>query len=161
MSNAFAVRFCALLAGLWAGLLVGIGIIGAPSGFAVLPTEWAGRVAAKMFQQEAYSSLALSIVLLLIVRGPAQRSIARTSTSSLERPSLQAMFVSAETWLVLGALFCTVLGYFALLPLMAEARAGRGALSFGALHGASAMLYAAKMVLTTVLAWRLTRLATA
>ena len=58
--------------------------------------------------------------------------------------------------LTLGALFCTVAGYFALQPMMAAARAGEGAVSFGALHGLSAGFYALKTGLVVALAWRLT-----
>ena len=56
--------------------------------------------------------------------------------------------------LVLGALFCTVLGYFALQPMMEAARAGQGRLGFGALHGISSALFALKGVLLLVLVWR-------
>ena len=59
--------------------------------------------------------------------------------------------------LVLGTLFCTVAGYYALQPMMAQARAGQGAWSFGALHAASLGLFALKALLVLVLAWRLTR----
>ena len=58
--------------------------------------------------------------------------------------------------LALGALFCTVAGYFALQPMMAAARAGEGGLSFGALHALSAGFYAVKTALVVALAWRLT-----
>jgi len=56
--------------------------------------------------------------------------------------------------LALGAVFCTVAGYFALQPLMAAARAGQGTLSFGQLHAISAAFYALKLVLVALLAWR-------
>ena len=56
--------------------------------------------------------------------------------------------------LALGAVFCTVAGYFALQPLMAAARAGQGPLSFGQLHAISAGFYAIKLVLVLTLAWR-------
>ena len=49
----------------------------------------------------------------------------------------------------------TVAGYFALQPMMATARAGQGAWSFGALHGMSVGFYALKALLVLVLAWRL------
>ena len=57
--------------------------------------------------------------------------------------------------LVLGALFCTVLGWFAVQPMMAAARAGQGSFSFAALHGVSTVLYGVKTLLVAVLAWRL------
>ena len=58
--------------------------------------------------------------------------------------------------LVLGTIFCTAAGHFALQPMIVAARAGEpGALSFGALHAISMALYAAKGLLVLTLAWRL------
>jgi hypothetical protein len=62
---------------------------------------------------------------------------------------------STDMLLVLGTLFCTVAGYFALQPLMAAARAGQGTWSFGARHGASMAFYGQKTLLAAQLAWRL------
>ena len=62
--------------------------------------------------------------------------------------------LSAETLLLLGTLFCTVAGYFAVQPLMAAARAGQGGLSFGLLHAVSGGFYALKTLLVIALAWR-------
>jgi hypothetical protein len=59
--------------------------------------------------------------------------------------------------LALGALFCTVAGYFGILPLMQAARAGQGTLSFGQLHGISSAFYFAKVLLVLALAWRAAR----
>jgi hypothetical protein len=58
--------------------------------------------------------------------------------------------------LALGAIFCTVAGYFALQPLMGPARAGQGPLSFAQLHAASAAFYLIKLALVAALAWRAT-----
>ena len=63
----------------------------------------------------------------------------------------------ALSLLLLGTLFCTVAGYFAVQPMMAAVRAGDGVWSFGALHAVSAAFYALKTVLVIVLAWRLSR----
>jgi len=141
-----ATRLAAWLAGLWAGVLWGIGLIGAPAGFATALPEAAGRVAGRMFTQEAYLSLLMVVVLFLMLRKRARAAAAAGSGSVL----------SANLLLVFGALFCTVAGHFGLQPMMAAAKAGQGALSFGALHGASAGLYGLKAVLVSVLAWRLT-----
>ena len=138
-------RAGALLAGLWAGVLVGIGGIGAPAGFATGASEIAGRAAGRMFMQEAYLSLAFAAALFVLVRSQAHRR-AEAGLGSV---------VTAELLLVGAALFCTVAGFFALQPMMAAARAGQGALSFGALHGLSAGFYALKAVCVLVLAWRL------
>jgi hypothetical protein len=141
-------RLPAWLAGLWAGALWGVGLIGAPAVFAITSLrEIAGRIAAQMFMQEAYLSVALAVVLFLMLRKMAR--VAATAGAG-------SVF-NANMLLVLGALFCTVAGYFVLHPMMDAARAGRGGVSFAALHGISAGFYLLKSVLVSVLAWRLTR----
>ena len=105
----------------------------------------AGRVAGRMFAQEAYLSLALCVALFFFVRQRARAS-AQAGSGSV---------ISVELMLVLGALFCTVAGYFALQPMMVAARAGEGGWSFGALHGLSASFYGLKALLVVALAWRL------
>ncbi len=138
-------RFAACLAGLWGGVLIGIGFIGAPAGFAVAAAEIAGRSAGRMFAVEAYVSLAAALAMLLLTRKLASDQTAPASA------------FNANVLLVLGTLFCTIVGYFVLRPMMAEARAGQGSLSFGALHGLSAGFFALKALLVLSLAWRLTR----
>ena len=60
-----------------------------------------------------------------------------------------------ELLLVAGALFCTVLGYFGLQPMMEAAKAGEPVrLGFGALHGLSTLFFAVKGLLLLALAWR-------
>ena len=136
----------AWVAGLWAGALLGIGLIGAPAGFAVDLPQMAGRSAGRMFAQEAYLSLALGVLLLLMVRTKARVDAAAGAGS----------LFSTDLMLVLGTLFCTVAGYFALQPMMEAARAGQGRLSFGALHAISAVFYGLKTLLVAALAWRQT-----
>jgi hypothetical protein len=97
-----------------------------------------------MLAQEAYTSLALGVLLLVLERVAARRAVAEGHGSQF----------SAGMVLALGALFCTVAGYFALLPMMAAARAGQGPLSFGQLHAVSAVFYGAKVLLVLTLAWR-------
>ena len=141
-----SARAMAVVAGLWAGVLLAIALIGAPAGFAVLSERAdAGRVAGQMFVREAYLSLALAVVLFILERGRARRAAEAGDGSVL----------NAEMLLLAGALFCTVAGYFALQPMMAAARAGQGALSFGALHAISTVFYGLKTLLVLVLAWRL------
>jgi hypothetical protein len=136
-------RWAAWLAGLWAGMLATIAALAAPAAFAVLERADAGRFVGRVFAQEAYASLAIGVVLLVVVRIGARRSGASP--------------FSAEMLLLLGTLFCTVAGYFAIQPLMAEARAGKGSWSFGALHAASSVFFGLKLLLVAVLAFRLSR----
>jgi hypothetical protein len=138
-------RVAALAAGLWAGVLIGIGVLAAPSGFALLAVQDAGRLAGRMLAQEAYAGLVLSIALFLIERTRTRRAAESGEGSAL----------NANMLLALGALFCTVAGHFALQPMMAAARAGQGAWSFGALHAVSAAFYGLKALLVLALAWRL------
>lgn len=140
-----ATRVAAVLAGLWAGVLLAIALIAAPAGFATLAAADAGRVAGRMFAQEAYLGLALAIVLFLLERRRAR----------LDAEAGRGSVFNANMVLLLGALFCTVAGYFALQPMMAAARAGQGPWSFGALHGASAAFFGLKALLVLALAWRL------
>ncbi|WP_292450871.1 DUF4149 domain-containing protein [Methylibium sp.] len=137
-------RLRRLLPALWLGVLLAIALIAAPSLFALLERAAAGRVAGRLFAVEAQLSLALCIALGLIER---QRA-------SLRAAAAQGSRISAELLLVLGALFCTVFGQFALQPMMEAARAGQGRWSFGALHAVSIGFYGFKTLLVAALAWR-------
>jgi hypothetical protein len=145
-----APRFAALIAGLWAGILLCIGALAAPAAFAVLTRPDAGRFVGRLFEQEAYLSLAVAVVLLVVERGRGNRPGAAGQSSVF----------TANLMLLLGTLFCTVAGHFAVLPLMDAARAGQGSLSFGMLHGISAGFFVLKGLLVLALAWRLTALRT-
>ena len=133
-----------LLPGLWLGGLLCVAGLATPAPFALLERADAGRVVARMLAQEAYASLALGIVLLLLERRAA-RHAADVGQGSPFSPGLV---------LVLGAVFCTVAGYFGVQPMMAAARLGQGALSVGQLHAISAAFFAVKLGLVAALAWR-------
>lgn len=137
-------RWRALLPGLWAGWLLCVALLATPAPFALLAQADAGRVAGRMLAQEAYTSLVLGTLLLVLERVAARRAATAGQGSQF----------SAGMTLALGALFCTVAGYFALQPLMAAARAGQGTLTFGQLHAVSAVFYAVKLALVAALAWR-------
>ena len=142
--GAAASRLGGWLAGLWAGALLAIALLAAPAAFAVLPAADAGRVVARIFAREALASLALSALLFVIVRQRARAAAVRGGS-----------VVDADVLIVLGTLFCTIAGYYAVQPMMAAARAGQGPLSFGALHGMSLAFFALKGLLVMTLAWRL------
>ncbi len=140
-----AGRFAALTAGLWAGILLCIGAIAAPAAFAALARPDAGRLVNRLFEQDAYLSIGVAVVLVAIER-QRSRDLAVAGTGSV---------FSANLLLLLGTLFCTVTGYFAVQPMMDAARAGQGALSFGVLHAISAGFFLLKGLLVLTLAWRL------
>ena len=139
-----AQRWVAGLAAAWAGGLACIALLAAPTAFATLPREQASRFVGGLFASEANISLGLALLLLFIEQRRARRA-AETGSGRV---------LSAETLLLLGTLFCTVAGYFAVQPLMAAARAGQGSLSFGLLHAVSGGFYAVKSLLVIGLAWR-------
>lgn len=132
------------LGGLWAGQIACVGLIAAPMAFAVLARSDAGRFVGRLFAVDAYVALAVAVVLLMLER-------------RIGRHDAQAGHGSAFTtnmMLVLGAMFCVVFGYFGLQPLMADARAGLGGLSFGTLHMVSVAFFAGKGLIVAMLAWR-------
>lgn len=127
------------LAGLWAGEILCVGALAAPAAFATLARPDAGRFVGRVFEQDAYVGLAMAVLLLLL-----ERRLNRGGGSVF----------SVNVMLLLGAVFCVVAGYFAVLPLMAQARAGQGGMSFMALHMVSTAFFAAKGLMVAVLAWR-------
>ncbi|HRI18438.1 MAG TPA: DUF4149 domain-containing protein, partial [Burkholderiaceae bacterium] len=104
----FPRRVAALLAGIWAGALLCIGLNAAPAAFSVLATADAGRFVGRLFAQEAYLSLVFAALLYVVTRRLAREAAAQGRGS----------VVSPEILLVLGGLFCTVAGYFAVQPMM-------------------------------------------
>jgi Domain of unknown function (DUF4149) len=141
-----SARLAAVLAGLWAGVLLCIAALAAPSAFATLVSADAGRFVARVLTHEAYATLAL-VSLLFALERSRSRHIAVSGSGSV---------FSTNIVLLMGTLFCTVAGHFALQPMMAAARDGHGPWSFGALHAVSGALFALKSLLVLLLAWRLT-----
>jgi hypothetical protein len=137
-------RWRLLLPALWAGALIAVAALATPAPFATLPQAEAGKVVARVLAHEARASLALGVLVLLLERHAARR----------EAIAGRGSLFSTEMALALGTVFCTVLGYFALQPLMPAAKAGQGALSFAQLHLASVACYLLKTLLVLALAWR-------
>ncbi|MFY9479981.1 MAG: DUF4149 domain-containing protein [Aquabacterium sp.] len=146
MSNR-TLRFETWLAGIWAGIIVGVGAVSAPSLFAVLDRPLAGAGAGRIFATEAVVSLVIAIVLFVAERGRVRDRIEAGETLSV---------MSGPLLIILGALFLTVFGHYAITPMIQAAKAGQPTkLSFGALHGISVVLFWIKGLLVLTLAWRL------
>lgn len=142
-------RFQSWLSGLWAGMLLAIGGMAAPSLFAVLDRVAAGKGAGQIFSLEAKVTLAFAIILFLTERRRVRDLAIEAGHSSV---------MTGNLLLILGALFLTVFGEFGLHPMIEAAKAGQAtSLSFAALHGISATLYWCKTVLVLMLAWRFTQ----
>ncbi|MFO1221374.1 MAG: DUF4149 domain-containing protein [Burkholderiaceae bacterium] len=126
MSGVLA-RLRSILPGIWLGGLAAVAGLATPALFALLPNADAARVAGRVLAGEAWSSLVLGVVVLLIERAWAQRRAEAGAGSRF----------SGAMLLVLGALFCTVAGYFAVQPQLTLARSGRSMLSFAQWHALS------------------------
>ena len=126
-----------LLPGLWAGGLLCLALIATPALFALLDKAQAVLVAARLLQAEAFTSLALGVVLLVLERLRARDAVVQRRGSQF----------STGMVLALGALFCTVLGYFVMQPVMTLARSGETSFSPMQAHVVSVVCYAIKTVL--------------
>jgi hypothetical protein len=137
-----------LLPGVWLGLLATVAFVMMPAAFATLDRASAGTLARQVFAIEAPVSLAFGALLLIVERRHA-----------LDRHRAEgASQFSVELMLALGALFCTVAGYYGLQPMMEAARAGGASTpDFGRLHAASTAFFGAKGLLVLALAWRVAR----
>ncbi|RTL32259.1 MAG: DUF4149 domain-containing protein [Burkholderiales bacterium] len=142
------LRFQAWLAAVWAGAMLAVGGLAAPSLFMVLDRHLAGQATGRIFTLEAKVSLAFAIVLLMIERRRVRDLVESGQATTV---------MTGNLLLILAALFLAIFGEFVLHPMIEEAKAGEPtALSFGALHGASSVLYWLRIVLVGSLAWRLT-----
>jgi Domain of unknown function (DUF4149) len=144
------LRLQSCLAGIWAGVIIAVGGISAPALFSVLDRPLAGQGAGAIFALEAKVSLAMAIMLFIIERRRVRdQAEAMGGTAG----------TTAQLLLVLGALFLTVFGQFAIHPMIQAAKAGEPTpLSFGALHAISASMFWLKGLVVVALAWRLTGL---
>lgn len=146
MSAVPLARVGAWLAAAWAGVMIGIGGLATPALFQLLPRAEAGRIAGRLFSVEATLGVCVGAVLVLV---GLQRGRSRAERGQGSR-------FGVELILALGAVACIVAGHYALLPMLEAARAGQGALSFGALHAVSAGFFGLRLALVAALAWRLT-----
>ncbi len=140
-----------LLALIWVGSALTIGYVVAPTLFATLERSVAGDVAARLFRIEAFLGVACGILSLALAN-----MLVRRGASDYRR----------LRWLVVGMLFCVLVGYFALQPFMDALResarsAGLDlanspyAARFGLLHGIATLFYVAETVMGLALVWLL------
>lgn len=131
-----------------------IGYLVAPVLFSTLPDRaLAGAVAGRLFQLEAWISLACALVLLLLLRWP------KSATNEHKKGDGRALV------LICAIAACSLVGYFGLQPFMAALRASAAATGgvmppdmrtqFGVLHGIASAIYLAKSLLGLLLVVRL------
>ncbi|GGI54456.1 DUF4149 domain-containing protein [Oxalicibacterium solurbis] len=138
-----------LIAVLWVGALWTVGFIVAPTLFATLADKaLAGTIAGSLFRVMAWMSIVCAVLLLVL------------------RKNMDAGHARAALWLILGMVACTLVGYFALQPQMAELRlilhgavdAGQLAdakKQFGILHAVSTGFYLVQSILGALLVLRM------
>jgi hypothetical protein len=139
-------RVGACLAGAWAGVMLALGAIAAPTLFQLLPRVDAGRIAGRLFALEATAGICIGAVLVLVGLQLGRQRAERGRGSRF----------GPELMLALAAVACIVAGHYALKPMLEAARAGQGSLSFGTLHAVSSAFFALRLLLVAALAWRLT-----
>ena len=144
MRNAALARIGTVVSAAWAGEMLAVGGIAAPSLFAALPRSEAGSVAARLFATDATVAVVVG-ALVAIVSLQLGRQRAEHGVGSR---------FSVELMLALAAVAAVVLGYYAVEPMLGPARMGQGPLSFGALHALSTAFFAVRFVLVALLAWR-------
>jgi Domain of unknown function (DUF4149) len=129
-----------LLLALWAGVLVSVGGLLAPTLFAIVPDRpLAGLIAGELFRRTTLLSLALALALLVLARVPGEGAA---------EPERRA----AGAWMLVPA-GLLALSECAVRPLLEAARASGGAASpaFAAWHGVAALLYSVATVWTVAL----------
>jgi len=130
------LRLQILLVGLWLGGLAAVGLIGAPTAFAlVVPKMTAATVASRMFYLMALAGVILGAVLLVVERN---------RSSGMSTPLL----------LVMGGLFFDVLGEFVVVPNLLTA-AATGAPAAAGWHVAASAVYLAQALCVLAYAWLL------
>ena len=146
--NKFSESLRRLLPGLWLGLLLAIALIATPAASNALDKASFGAVARAIFAREAPTSLVLGVLILVIERRDALARHLATGVTQF----------STEMLLAAGALFCTVAGYYGLLPALEQARLGGPTqLTFLQLHALSLAFFGLKGLLVLALAWKAAR----
>ncbi len=134
-----AQRIAGLLLALWAGSLVTVCTVAAPSLFAVLERSQAGRVAGRLFFIETLIGV-VAAALIFVLQRMGGFVIPRAAIVAIVIASLAPL----TSELVLG-------------PLMQAARAAGDMARFGALHGFSALLFATACVSAVTALWLFNR----
>lgn len=132
-------RVAIVLAGCWAGSLITVCAVVAPTLFAALDARTAATLAGRFFLIASWLSFAFA---------SATASFIRLHERRLPRAEAALIAVTA------GA---PLLNEWFLRPGMEAARVAGDTVRFGTYHGASAILFGIACVTALVLAWRLSR----
>lgn len=134
-----AQRIASLLLALWTGSLITVCALAAPTAFAVLERQMAGRIAARLFLAETVIGVAAAALIFI-----AQR----IGGFGLTRGAIVLIYAAAAAPLI---------SHLVLGPLMEAARSAGNMARFGALHGVSALLFAIACVSSLAALWLFNR----
>jgi hypothetical protein len=123
----------------WAGSLLTVCAVAAPTAFAVLDRQSAGRVAARLFFSATIIGICVVATVLVAKR------IGKFDMSR------------AVTVAIASAVLAPLISEILLGPLMQSARAAGDMTRFGALHGVSAVLFGIACICSAIAAWRFNR----
>ncbi len=138
MNARLQLRLSYVLAALWLGGLAAVGLIGAPTAFAIVPEAMlAARVASRMFYLMTLAALILGLALAL-----------------LERRYAKPLSASTPFFLVLGGIFFAVLGEFGVVPNLIQAAVNH-APDAGMWHAAASLVYLLQAVCVLAYVWKL------
>jgi hypothetical protein len=122
-----------LLVALWAGSLLTVGYLVAPTLFATLPDKaLAGSLAGAMLRSQAWLSAVLGALLMALL----------AVSQDLDAATKRRLRI-----IVLAMLACVLVNYAGLWPLMADAREAGERSRFGMLHGVSMVVYLAQSLM--------------
>lgn len=132
------LRLRFIFAALWLGGLFAVGLIGAPTAFAVVPEKMlAATVASRMFYWMTIVAVVLGAVLAL-----------------LERRHAEPLSAATPFFLVLGGVLFAVLGEFAVVPHLIQAAVNH-APSAGLWHAAASLVYLLQALCVFAYVWKL------
>ncbi|SCC93245.1 conserved membrane hypothetical protein [Thiomonas sp. X19] len=138
MNALMHLRLRFLFAALWLGGLAAVGLIGAPTAFAIVPDKMlAAMVASRLFYLMTLAAVILGIVLAL-----------------LERRHAQPLSAATPFFLVLGGIFFAVLGEFGVVPNLIQAAVNH-APNAGMWHAAASLVYLLQAVCVFAYVWKL------
>jgi hypothetical protein len=132
------LRLRFIFAALWLGGLFAVGLIGAPTAFAIVPEKMlAAMVASRMF----YSMTIVAVILGAVL-------------AVLERRHAEPLSAATPFFLVLGGVFFAVLGEFAVVPNLIQAAVSH-APDAGMWHAAASLVYLLQAICVFAYVWKL------
>lgn len=149
-----AQRLFLMLAGIWLGIILGVGYLVAPTLFmSMADKQAAGQVAGEIFKHTAILTIVVTTLLLILANLFVKRGLEK---------------YRSIRWILLLIIACALIGVGLIQPWMSQLKdsaqaAGTSVMLsehaplFGSLHGASSILFMLEALLGLVMFWKLTK----